>query len=364
MSASHYQTGSDAWALDEWQNWFAEIYGRRNRTCTPQQVWYRQLEEIGELLKLARSAGLEAFRDALPDIPAWLFAFCDVSGISVEEAVWNQFRDGCPWCAAKEHCTCIYDYPVKRHAIYGPTLFAAKRDLTLGGWVQLFDKLYGQVYRRHDLLILVTYLQETAGVIAKTCRTRRPTLELQADVANFFAWAVGVYIRYKSIVLEDSTFAQLIIGKYANCPKCRHRPCTCRQPVESVLVGLSPADEFDESVEREITRFAEAEGLEYSFAHLVGGLAEQVRHARRADALALIVSKSMPTHLESLYHIAAEYGKEVGVLTVGSPEDDRLVNFVETVRQTGALLQVKEGQLLTEVSEWLANLPRSTMGTH
>jgi NTP pyrophosphatase (non-canonical NTP hydrolase) len=348
----------DSWTLNQWQTWFAEIYGRRNHFTTPDQTWYRQLEEIGETLKLARRSELEDFRMSLPDVAAWLFAFCDVQQIALQDAVWTQFMNGCPWCHARENCVCIYDYPAKRPLPLGEDLFSAKPDVPLNQWVHMFDTLYGRVYRRHDLAELVTYLTETAGVIAKIHRTRQPTPDLRAAVANFFAWTVGVFLRYKSITQEQTTFAQLIMEKYATCPKCRLRPCTCLPVVKTVLVGVALPPTITEPTVRRVVKLCAERELDYGFADRLGGHAEQTRHALRADALLLIISGDLPDSLASLYHIVTQSGKPTAVFAYGSVQSEPLRDFLTEIQPTGHLHHIRDGTPPAGLDEWFSEVSR------
>jgi len=72
------------WRISDWQKMFATIYGHRNRVSSQTEMWFRLLEEIGELVRETRYRNREGIKYHLPDIFAWTCAFAAVNGFDLE----------------------------------------------------------------------------------------------------------------------------------------------------------------------------------------------------------------------------------------------------------------------------------------
>jgi NTP pyrophosphatase (non-canonical NTP hydrolase) len=363
----------EKYTLDEWQKHLDRIYGARNRTRTNSETWYRMLEEIGEVLQAARPPNLSAIETTLPDLFVWLAALADVENVSLTDAVGNRFAYGCPYCGAKENCSCIY-YPdrsvVQPRPIETDTLlFAPLKEKPLDVWVKAFDQLYGVTNRDRSLMDIISRLVENAGEVAKALREKVPHERLEAKLANVFAWIVATYIKYSSIVGPSApSFAELVMRKYAHCAKCHSIPCECKPLVGSILVGIASGDVF--GADEEIENVASREHLlleivqdrdEETFKDFQEKLAEVVilRKARDADAAAIVVTQMVTTALQSLVYQSLVRGQPVRVFSrVVQEHDLELGKFIEKARTAGVLVEFRDNASLSrEFRAWLRSMP-------
>jgi len=354
----------EKFTLDDWRDYFAQIYGHINRVKSDEEIWFRMLEEIGELVEAARPPDIEAIKTAMPDIFAWLLAFCDVRGISLKDAVEDRFAAGCPWCHAKRNCSCIY-YPDRaaiRSTEEGP-LFAPR---TLEDWVQRFDQLYGVTNREHQLMDIISRLVGSAGTVAKAIRNRRPKDEVEKRVANVFAWLIGVYIKYKSILGDACPrFDRMIIEKYTHCFKCHTKPCSCVAPISSVFIALVPEDIHGE--EEVITNLMEQERLSFEFSHSVRENPPEnyqvtvLKAAKKAHVVVLLLNHTITSHLACIFYLAFLTGKPVAIFARKVPERDPLLSqfLVEVASNNATFKEFHDNsQLRRDLKAWLRQFPR------
>jgi NTP pyrophosphatase (non-canonical NTP hydrolase) len=359
----------DKFSLDEWQDYFRRMYGHRNRVATPTEIWFRMLEEIGELVQVARPPDLKGIEKALPDVFAWLLAFCDIQGISLKDAVGDRFARGCPYCGESENCSCIY-FPDKamvqrrQEGFEGP-LFETLKERPLEDWIKAFDRLYGVTNRSHSLVDIVSHLVESAGAVAKALRAKMSQEELEISVANLFAWTVGVYTKYKSVIGEScKTFAQLVLEKYTLCPKCRNSVCKCKPRVGTVFIGLVAGDMFDEK--RGIAGAVEREGAYPEYASTISEDPPEnyhvtlLRHARDNDATVLILNHTVTPYLMSLFYQSLLRGQPVQVFArTPCDRDPLLSSFLEEVGNADMITEFRDNAELTRrLRNWLKTFPR------
>lgn len=92
-------------SLPEWQNMFADIYGRVNKIAGREKCWLHVLEELGEVSAAFRLKRPEYLRDELADVFAWLCAFCNGSKINLESALLGLYPGQCNACGQRK-CKC------------------------------------------------------------------------------------------------------------------------------------------------------------------------------------------------------------------------------------------------------------------
>ena len=358
----------DKFSIDEWQDYFGRMYGHRNRIATPTEVWSRMLEEIGELVQVARPPDLGGIQKALPDVFAWLLAFCDIRGISLKDAVGDRFARGCPYCGVSKNCSCIY-FPDKalvqrRPEEFEGPLFETLRERPLGDWIEALDELYGVTNRSHPLVDIVSHLVESAGAVAKALRAKMPQEELEIRIANLFAWTVGVYTKYKSIGESHKPFVQLVLEKYTHCPKCRNSVCQCKPSVGTVFIGLVGEDMFDEK--RGIAGAIQREGVYPEYANTISEDPSEnyhvtiLRHARDNDATVLILNHTVTPYLISLFYQSLLRGQPVRIFArTPCDRDPMLSSFLEEVSNADMLTEFRDNADLTrQLRRWLGAFPR------
>ena len=360
------------YTLDQWQKHLDRIYGARNRIRTNSETWYRMLEEIGEVLQAARPPSLSAIEATLPDLFVWLAALADVEDVSLTDAVGNRFAYGCPYCGAAENCSCIY-YPdrsvVQHRRVETETpLFGPLKEKPLDMWVEAFDRLYGVTNRDRSLMDITSRLVENAGEVAKALREKLPRERLEAKLANVFAWIVATYIKYSSIVGPSApSFADLVMNKYTHCAKCHSIPCECKPVVASIVVGIVSREMF--GADEEIENAASRERLHLEIVpdggdEAFGGLQEELAEvailgkARKADAVAVVVTHKITIALQSLVYQSLIRGQPVRVFSRAAHDrDPDLSNFLERAKIAGVLVDFRENAGLNrEFRTWLQSM--------
>lgn len=178
------QLDPDKMRLDDWVKMFGDIYGMKNRRLIDDSVlWAHVIEEIGELAEDLRKGELKKRKNHkgewvgievnVPDVFAWLCAF------------------------------------VNRQ-----------------GWQEMLARIYGNVNKIQSFEAIAFHLIEEAAEVAKEIRLKNEE-NLRDEVADVFAWIVGICIRYGTLSgagplkLDEMTWTQ-----YPNCcVHCGGNPC-------------------------------------------------------------------------------------------------------------------------------------------
>lgn len=320
------------WKLSDWQAMFEAIYGHRNRPAGENSVWFRVLEEVGEVVRESRYRDADQIRYQLPDIIAWLCAFCSVKELRLSEIAWERYREGCPRCKAKPGCVCP---PTKLGRELSPEKTAGgkrrrkpmerepelfkQEDWTIGEWERFLDLIYGERNDHLEWLDIAGRITEHAGEVAKIIRQRQETDELKKRVADVFAWTVGLWnsVRAQGVATESSV-ADLLFDKYPNwCPKCRARPCCCPAPVARVFISsVMREDECtqERAAAREVVleqRLVPVMFEEFKGQFYFDQEAEALRHLADSDALLLILDKTLTPPVYTEFYAAVSKEKQV-----------------------------------------------------
>jgi len=309
------------WRISDWQQMFATIYGHRNIAAGPAGIWSRLLEEIGELVRETRYRNRDGMKYHLPDIFAWLCAFCSVQGFDLQQIVSDRYRGGCPWC---KNVTCLcppgpiarsspeqpkQQKKAKRQKATSPTLLDSIEG-TLGDWESRLNNIYGERNSPLEWLQLAARLTEQAGYVTKTIRLRQETEVLRQGIADVFAWSVALFNSLKATGLTQGVeLADFVFDKYPNfCPKCRATPCACPAPVVRVFVS-SVMDETRE--ERSLARDVLCEGrfVPVMFEDFKGQFffdqqAEALKHLQECDLLLMILDNSITQPVITEFYLA------------------------------------------------------------
>ena len=352
-----------SFSLDDWQQHFSNIYGHRAGYMTSSQIWYRMLEEIGELVQASRPPSLEGIETTLPDLFAWLAALASARDLSLTQAVGDRFAHGCPHCGKREDCSCIY-FPGRAwveasSAEAGLPLFDQLKGHPIDAWVEVFDRLYGTTNRDRSLMSIIDRLVGNAGDVAKLMRERASSEEVEKGVANVFAWIVAIYIKYRSIKGSDTPpFSDIVIEKYARCPKCFRSPCECKPIVSSILVASVADDAFEETpfirravTERSILEFIQ-DPADEELVDTTTVPAELLIHvkARTADAVALVLNRTITMALQSIFYQSLVRGQPIRVFQRLSTEwTPELSQFIPTARAAGVLIEFRDNNHLRQV---------------
>lgn len=344
------------YTLRNWQEMFNEIYGSRDRVRTNEELWFRMLEECGELIREARYRDKENIKWHLPDVFAWLCAYCNNNVTQLDEAVWNRYKNGCPVCGQPRDCACPSrkqegpfaassrgpKRPKKAKTESEPAtqgLFPPER-WTLKNWEEYLLPIYGEKNSTLDWLELVANLTEEIGTVAKKLRLRETSDSIKQRVADVFAWVIGVFSAYKLQALTpDVEFADVVWSKYANiCPKCRERSCRCKGPIAAVFVS-SVMEETRE--ERMVARDV-ISGLRLTpvmFEDFLGPFpfdqqAEALRKLRESDVLLVVLNTSFSRFVFSEFYEGVISDKKILVYLRERPDiTQELSSFIKDIQK-------------------------------
>lgn len=226
------------WSLDDWVKMFEEIYGEKNKGKTDEEIWLHVVEEVAELAEDLRKqhvrprynkkGELEGAVINIADTFAWLCAFVSKRG-SLEEIVWHKYPNICSYCFVDTNCLCIakMSYMDKEEREKKLETYRRKKDrpVTLFDWQKMFERIYGNVNRVVTLEQIGFHLMEEVGEVAREIRLRHEQ-ELKDELADVFAWIVGITIKSGELIGEELRLDDIIWERYPNkCPHCQSKPC-------------------------------------------------------------------------------------------------------------------------------------------
>lgn len=219
--------------LQEWQDLFNDIYGEKNKRLDTYKIWMHVVEEVGEVARQLRKENYDELRKSLPDVFAWLCAFCNHRSIKLEEAVWYKFPAICPFCGRESRCICIAEsYPS-----YEPARWVhyrnrrERRPVTMQDWYNMFKEIYGNVNRIVMTPSVGFHLMEEIGEMAKQLRRDTPS-GYEEGVSDVFAWLIALTMKLPQIgMLDEATWA-LYPGV---CKLCSKRPCDCSITIKEAI---------------------------------------------------------------------------------------------------------------------------------
>lgn len=316
------------WKVSDWQEMFDAIYGHR-KVAGEVFIWFRLLEEIGEITRETRYKNREGIKYHLPDVFAWTCAFCSLRGFRISQLVVDRYNEGCPWCK-NPRCVCApgkiayaVDKPLtkskkvaEKKGSHEPTMFD-KSEWTLGDWESELTKIYGERNDPLDWLQVAARLTEQAGYVAKVIRQRQDVQILKNALADVFAWTVGLFNSVKATGLTgDVQFADFVFDKYPNwCPKCHNRPCKCPAPVVRVFISSVMKETADERIlvrrVLEEQRFIPLMFEDFKGQFFFDQEAEALKHLQESDLLLLILDNSLTSPVYTEFYTAVSWGKPV-----------------------------------------------------
>jgi NTP pyrophosphatase (non-canonical NTP hydrolase) len=231
-----------SWNLDEWVEYFDSIYGAKNKGASDQEIWLHAVEEVGELAEDFRKYQIHARPGSkgkmegvlvnVPDTFAWLCALTKKKRGSLQDMVWNKFPNMCTYCRAEKDCICIA-YSLKESDTERDKNLAQCRQnrkdepKNMEQWQRMFHTIYGNVNHLQSLDQIAHHLMEEVGEVAKEIRLGRGP-ELQEEIADVFAWLIGIILKAESMSGKDIHLEDLIWERFPNmCPYCKSNPCKC-----------------------------------------------------------------------------------------------------------------------------------------
>lgn len=341
------RTVHETWTIGQWQKSFHTTYGHRNQKAGATYVWLRMLEEIGEVVQSVRyyRTTQQTLVLALPDIFAWLCAFCDVTGIPLEDAVWTQYQT-CPYCFRVKSCDCGANplgTPRTRRGHESDVPPTPLLRYSVVDWETRLDQLYGERNNTLQPIDLIARLTDHAGRLAKALRKGASRRDLAPLAADVFAWMIAVWNAQRSAAQSAlPSFADLVARKYdGRCPACAQPTCGCTEIVR-VFISSSMVD----GAARELRVTAHAtlaemglqstgfEDVPLNFEY--NQQVEALRLLTAADAMLLIVDRAPSAAVKEEIDVALAQRKPLWVAVRrenGSVPVD-IAAFVETLQRT------------------------------
>jgi len=341
------------YTLRNWQEMFDQIYGQRDRVRTNEELWFRMLEECGELIREARYRDKKNINWHLSDLFAWLCAYCNNNVIRLDEAAWSRYKAGCPVCGRVQNCNCPPrkqegplatvpkppSRPRKEKTELSAELFPPEK-WTLKDWEDFLGKLYGEKNSTLDWLELAANLTEEIGLVGKKIRLREDVELIKQRIADVFAWLVGLFNSYRSQALStDVEFSDIVWSKYANmCPKCRERACKCKGPIAAVFISSV----MDETREERLAARDVVSALRLvpiMFEDFRGPFpfdqqAEALRKLRESDALVIVLNKNFTPFVFSEFYEGVISDKKILVYLKERPDiEPGLSQFLTDIKK-------------------------------
>lgn len=218
------------WNLYKWEDMFNDIYGRQNRQLSAEEIWYRMIEEVSELVQPVQNQKFGEIENELPDLFAWMMAFTHEMEIDLQSGLWEKFESGCPSCGKSTGCTCLLedDHPGISKAKKEDIQDFRKEPETLDEWQTYFREIYGEANDELPPNFLLSKLVEDIGLVSKALRRKESKDEIIWRLSSVFAWLIGLCNRYSSPGSGEFKLREIVGEKYdARCPKCARRPCEC-----------------------------------------------------------------------------------------------------------------------------------------
>lgn len=359
----------ETWSIAQWQRSFRVIYGHRNQKAGAVYVGLRLLEEIGEVVQSVRyyRTTKQTLALTLPDIFAWLCAFCDVTGVSLEDAVWVHYQT-CPYCGRLRNCVCgpnPLGMPRSRHGrTEGTVPPTPLLRYCLLDWETRLDHMYGERNNTLEAIDLIARLTDHIGRLAKALRkgaTREALAPLAADV---FAWMVAIWNGQRSAVSELPSFAELVARKYdGRCPACMQSRCTCSE-LARMFISSSMADDDARALRGAARTTLAALGLQstgFEDVPLKVEYSQQVEALRllsASDGVLVIIDRAPSAAVRGEIELAIAERKPVWVAVrrVDGRVPEECADFVEQLQR------VLFTEHFTSVTDLPAALQR--LGTH
>ena len=211
--------------LQGWQSFFDGIYGPRNQSRSPEEIWLHLVGRAGILAEaLRKEVEARKIAEHLCHIFAWLCAFANKSEIQLSQVVWNKYPGRCPYCLAFKNCVCIGSSK-KRKIDWDQQSLQWGRDQSscywFTQWQEMFRKVYGNVNRVIPRFQVGFHLLEEIGETARVILQKEET-ELTLEVADVFAWTMGLANKLR-VDLNEHLWRMFQKG----CPFCHNEVCQC-----------------------------------------------------------------------------------------------------------------------------------------
>lgn len=268
--------------LDMWADWFWTIYGQR---VSNRPLFEIVLELVADSTRLSEAIRLDAYDKALPSLAStfsWLcvlFRRCQqhpalgpvlVNEQTLSQVIWEKYPGLCPYCGHAP-CVCsvrLVNTETGRKPLSNEeerSVIEARRrpreQISLNGWVDLFDEVYGIVNSTRTTAQTFFHFLEEIGEIEIELRNADLAraegrayegLDWRRELADVFSWLACIYLQIRERVAradrvlgyiqqamseqeadhpKSFTLSDVIRGAFWDESKRRLVCCRCREPL-------------------------------------------------------------------------------------------------------------------------------------
>ena len=212
---------------------FREIYHEKNIIYTSQNILYRLIEEVAELVKPVITMDIDELKWSLPDIFAWICALANKLEINLNEIMIRKYVSSNP--PGKSGQTKIDPY-----AIIGKHLPESLED-----WQKYMSHLYSEENRENSPFFMLSRLVEDLGKASRILRKREDMKNFEDSIAAVLAWTIGLANKF------GIDFPKEIWEKYPNmCHRCKSRPCRCSRMSVIFISYCNDTKDYMESAKK------------------------------------------------------------------------------------------------------------------
>lgn len=244
-------------SLNQWQNHFEKIYGKRNKGKDPEVLWFRVFENASKVAESLRRYQYGEAMQFVSHVLCWLSGFCSRTDRNIGRIVWEKYPSVCPYCRKDtEHkvksCTCqAHRVEIEEAATHkkGTMIDEGtleyfrehfKKPRTLDRWVNMFAKLYGNSNYAASIEHIGFHLMEEIGEVGRAWRRKQEfatrvqkklekdtdiekaktqfEMDIDYEIADIFSWLCALVNKISWIIEAAENF-----GKSANEIKFRSR---------------------------------------------------------------------------------------------------------------------------------------------
>jgi len=221
-------------SLDAWKTAFDSIYSRKNMALSLNSILLRLVEETAELVMPVITVNPSNIEYGLPDVLAWICAFANKSGLSVNKSMEAKYLQKPP---GKDQAS------ISVYSILGKD-----RPETLGDWQKYLGFVYAEENRSHGPFYILTLLVEDVGTASHKHRTGSGPEEVMDRLCGTLAWSIALANHFK-IDLSEAAWK-----KYpALCVHCNQTECRCSSLTRIFIGYVSDTESFVPSAQKVIS---------------------------------------------------------------------------------------------------------------
>ena len=185
------------WTIDNYRIMLERIYRYRNARLTADQVLYRLMEEVADLVKPVLVYNVTELKKQLADVFAWTCALATKIGINVDEALFRKYFKG---RAPGKPVRTLQFYAEAGEGEAAGELERSKRPRNLDEWQNTLAKIYRNENENLPSDVMLMRLLDDTGIAAKFLRNKVPLEPIEDRIAAAMAWTVAIANKYRETI--------------------------------------------------------------------------------------------------------------------------------------------------------------------